>query len=64
VGVEIYGQAPPPPRHPEAAATARELAAAARTLDELRDAIARFDGLSLKATATNLVFADGNPRRS
>jgi uracil-DNA glycosylase family 4 len=47
---------------PEAAATARELAAAARTLDELKDAIARFDGLSLKATATNLVFADGNPK--
>jgi len=47
---------------PEAAATARELAAAARTLDELKDAIAKFEGLSLKATATNLVFADGNPQ--
>jgi DNA polymerase len=47
---------------PEAAATARELAASAKTLEELRDAIARFDGLSLKATATNLVFADGNPK--
>jgi uracil-DNA glycosylase family 4 len=45
----------------EAAATARELAAAAQTLDELKDAIAKFEGLSLKATATNLVFADGNP---
>ena len=45
----------------EATATARELAAAANTLEELKDAIARFDGLSLKATATNLVFADGNP---
>jgi uracil-DNA glycosylase family 4 len=45
----------------EGIATARELAAAATTLDELRDAIARFEGLSLKATATNLVFADGNP---
>jgi uracil-DNA glycosylase family 4 len=45
----------------EATATARELAAAATTLDELKDAIARFEGLSLKATATNLVFADGNP---
>lgn len=52
---------PPPLGTPEAAATARELAAAAQTLDELKDAIARFDGLSLKATATNLVFADGNP---
>jgi DNA polymerase len=45
----------------EAAATARELAAAAKTLDELKNAIAKFEGLSLKATATNLVFADGNP---
>ena len=45
----------------EGIATARELAAAATTLDELKDAIARFEGLSLKATATNLVFADGNP---
>ncbi len=45
----------------EDTATARELAAAANTLEELKDAIARFDGLSLKATATNLVFADGNP---
>jgi DNA polymerase len=47
---------------PQAAATARELAAGANTLDELKDAIARFDGLTLKATATNLVFADGNPK--
>jgi len=45
----------------EGIATARELAAAAQTLDELKDAIAKFEGLSLKATATNLVFADGNP---
>ncbi len=61
--------APPPAANPniplgtpEAAATARELAAAAQTLDELKDAIAKFEGLSLKATATNLVFADGNPQ--
>lgn len=44
-----------------AAATAKELAARATTLQELRDSIARFDGLTLKASATNLVFADGNP---
>jgi uracil-DNA glycosylase len=61
----------PPPSRPkpqaplgtaEDTATAREMAAAANTLEELKDAIARFDGLSLKATATNLVFADGNPQ--
>jgi DNA polymerase len=44
-----------------ATATAQLLAAAANTLDELKEAIAGFDGLGLKATATNLVFADGNP---
>jgi DNA polymerase len=44
-----------------ATATAHLLAAAANTLDELKEAIAGFDGLGLKATATNLVFADGNP---
>ena len=46
---------------PEAAATARELARAATTLEELKAAIAAFDGISLKATATQIVFADGNP---
>jgi DNA polymerase len=48
----------------EATASARTLAAAAQTLDELKAAITAFDGLSLKATATNLVFADGNPQAS
>jgi DNA polymerase len=52
----------PPLGTPEALATATALAAAARTLDELKEAIAGFNGLSLKATATNLVFADGNPQ--
>jgi uracil-DNA glycosylase len=40
---------------------ARDSAAAARNLDELRDRLARFDGCGLKATATQLVFGDGNP---
>jgi DNA polymerase len=47
---------------PAVTAAARDLAAAANTLDELKDAIANFEGLGLKATATNLVFADGNPQ--
>ena len=42
-------------------ARAQQLAAAATTRDELRAALAAFDGCPLKATATNLVFADGNP---
>ena len=37
------------------------LAAAAGSLDELRAALAGFDECPLKATATNLVFGDGNP---
>jgi uracil-DNA glycosylase family 4 len=37
------------------------LAQSARNLDELRDALLAFDGCPLKDTATNLVFADGNP---
>lgn len=41
---------------------AHELASAARTLAELRDALAAFEGCPLKETATNLVFGDGNPR--
>lgn len=36
------------------------LAAAADTLEALRAAIAAFDGLAIKKTATNLVFSDGN----
>lgn len=39
-----------------------KLAKAANSLDELRDAIAGFDGISIKKTATNLVFSDGNPQ--
>ena len=40
---------------------ARELAEASRTREELRDALAHFDGCALALTATHLVFADGNP---
>lgn len=46
---------------PEAGATARMLASAAGTLEELRAALAGFEGCALKDTAMNLVFADGNP---
>ncbi|MBN9076974.1 MAG: uracil-DNA glycosylase [Rhizobiales bacterium 65-79] len=42
-------------------ARARELAREARTLEELREQLAAFDGCNLKFTAKNLVFADGNP---
>lgn len=54
--------APPPPAAlPVPAQRARDIAAACRTLPELRAALAAFDGCPLSTTATNLVFADGNP---
>jgi DNA polymerase len=49
------------PAGPLQAQRARDIAAACATLDELRAALAAFDGCPLSATATNLVFNDGNP---
>jgi DNA polymerase len=48
-----------PPAEIERAA--RALAASATTLDELRTVLASFEGCNLRLTATQLVFADGNP---
>jgi uracil-DNA glycosylase len=45
----------------EAIAAARDQAAAAQNLGDLREKLSRFEGCSLKATATRLVFGDGNP---
>jgi len=42
-------------------ALAREAAAQASTLEELREKLAAFDGCNLKFTAKNLCFADGDP---
>jgi uracil-DNA glycosylase len=54
---------PPPPASPEAAAmAAREAAKSASSLDELRTLLEGFEGCALRATATQLVFADGNPQ--
>jgi len=57
-----------PPAAPEASLGAAEayqdalkLAQSAKTIDELRNIIASFDGIALKKTASNMVFADGNP---
>ena len=46
----------------EARKEALRLAQAAQNLKELEAAIRNFDGLSIKKTATNLVFSDGNPK--
>jgi uracil-DNA glycosylase len=52
--------APPPPD--QAIMAAREAAARAKSLDELRTMLERFEGCGLRFTAKRLVFADGNPR--
>jgi uracil-DNA glycosylase family 4 len=52
----------PPPALDEAAMAARQAAKSAKSLDELRAILEKFDGCALKATATRLVFADGNPQ--
>jgi uracil-DNA glycosylase len=55
-------EAPPPlVSARQAGETARSLAAAANTVDELRAAVEAFDGCALKLTANRTVFADGNP---
>ncbi len=43
------------------AALARDMAKAAGSLEDLKKALAEFDGCNLKFTAKNLVFSDGNP---
>jgi uracil-DNA glycosylase family 4 len=46
----------------EIKAKAIEMAMAAQNIDELKDAINQFDGLQIKKTAMNMVFASGNPK--
>src|SRR5262245_63490392 len=41
---------------------AREAAKSAPTLDELRAILSTFQGCTLRTTATQVVFADGNPQ--
>jgi len=57
---EAPAPAPPPASRP-AELSAREIAQRCNSLEELRAAVMAFDGCSLKATATNTVFADGTP---
>src|SRR5215468_7481323 len=54
---------PQAPAAPDAAVmAAREAARSAASLEELRAILDRFEGCALRTTATQLVFADGNPR--
>ena len=51
------------PASPEAAVmAARQAARNAASLDDLRALLAEFEGCALRTTATQLVFADGNPQ--
>lgn len=53
---------PAPPAPDDALMQARLQAKSATTLAELETILAAFDGCALKATASRLVFADGNPQ--
>lgn len=46
----------------EAIQEAQKLAATCETLEDLQNVITSFNGLSVKKTASNMVFADGNPK--
>ncbi len=52
---------PAPVRADNVVHDARTLAEGCKTLEELKDALADFNGCGLKRTAKNLVFADGSP---
>jgi len=59
---EHRAQVAAPPAPETAIMAAREAARSARSLDELRALLEKFEGCTLRATATQLVFADGNPQ--
>jgi len=60
-GLPGAGIAAAPPSPEVAVMAARAAAQSAKTLDELRALLEAFEGCMLRATATQLVFADGNP---
>ena len=64
LNLETKGRASAPAAPPpdEAAFAAHEAVKGVNTLEELRAALDRFEGCALKSTATQLVFADGNPQ--
>jgi uracil-DNA glycosylase family 4 len=55
-------EAPPPAVAPAPAPAGQHPALACQTLDDIIEALARFDACPLKKTATKLCFADGNPK--
>jgi uracil-DNA glycosylase len=59
---KTFPQTAAPPAPEAAIMAAREAAGSAKNLDELRALLEAFEGCMLRATATRLVFADGNPQ--
>ena len=59
---EVQGRVAPAPSPEAAVMAAREAAKSTATLAELRAILERFEGCALRTTATQLVFADGNPK--
>jgi DNA polymerase len=55
-------QSPVPVAPETAVMAARDAARSAKTLEDLRALLADFEGCALRGTATQLVFADGNPQ--
>lgn len=65
------GMAPPTPLRRQTAPSPKSAVQSsgfrkptAKTVEELREQVTHFDGCSLRTTAMNLVFADGNPSSS
>ena len=61
LAVRGRGTGAPPPSPDAAVMAAREAASSAPSLADLRAILDRFEGCALRATATQLVFADGTP---
>jgi uracil-DNA glycosylase len=61
-GAKTFFQTATPPAPDVAIMSARDAARTAASLDELQGLLAGFEGCTLRSTATQLVFADGNPQ--
>ena len=62
LGISSARSAPAPVPPDAAVMAAREAARSAATMEELRAILEKFEGCALRSTATQLVFADGNPK--
>lgn len=60
--LSIPSATPTPPPRKKASVSSQKIAEACMSLEELRQALDTWDECSLKITATNTVFCDGNPQ--